>query len=154
MLLSKQLAAALPQTLMNHIQDSFFIPQLNGFPMEKKSSDQWWQEDDGADSGNAKQVIPTHGTPEIMTVDGRPPEKVRIAAGILAIILGGFGVHKFYLGYTKQGVIMFLMAIPGFMLVFPLFVTMIIAISEGVIYLTKSDQSFYDTYEANQKVWF
>ena len=122
--------------------------------MEKKSSDQWWQADDGADGGNAKQVTPVHGTLETITVDGRPPEKVRLAAGILAILLGGFGVHKFYLGYTKQGVIMFLMAIPGFMLVFPLFVTVIISISEGIIYLTKTDQAFYDTYEANQRVWF
>tara|TARA_B100000131_G_scaffold15231_1_gene15586 strand:+ start:2139 stop:2507 length:369 start_codon:yes stop_codon:yes gene_type:complete len=122
--------------------------------MEKKSSDQWWQADDGADGGNAKQVAPAHGTLETITVDGRPPEKVRLAAGILAILLGGFGVHKFYLGYTKQGVIMFLMAIPGFMLVFPLFVTVIISISEGIIYLTKTDQAFYDTYEANQRVWF
>jgi len=46
------------------------------------------------------------------------------------------------------------MAIPGFMLVLPLFVTVIISISEGIIYLTKTDQAFYDTYEANQRVWF
>ena len=30
----------------------------------------------------------------------------------------------------------------------------IIGIIEGVIYLTKSDQEFYDTYMANKKEWF
>lgn len=29
----------------------------------------------------------------------------KLVAGILAILLGAIGVHKFYLGYTKEGVI-------------------------------------------------
>ncbi|MBV8477989.1 MAG: TM2 domain-containing protein, partial [Acidobacteria bacterium] len=29
----------------------------------------------------------------------------RTTAGILAILLGGFGVHKFYLGQTTAGII-------------------------------------------------
>ena len=31
--------------------------------------------------------------------------KSRIAAGLLGIFLGGWGVHNFYLGYTDKGVI-------------------------------------------------
>lgn len=34
-----------------------------------------------------------------------PQAKSKIAAGLLGIFLGGFGVHRFYLGYTKIGVI-------------------------------------------------
>jgi TM2 domain-containing protein len=29
----------------------------------------------------------------------------KIIAGILGILLGGFGVHKFILGYTTEGII-------------------------------------------------
>lgn len=32
-------------------------------------------------------------------------QKSKLAAGLLGIFLGGFGVHRFYLGYTKMGVI-------------------------------------------------
>jgi TM2 domain-containing membrane protein YozV len=31
--------------------------------------------------------------------------KSRIIAGLLALFLGGLGVHKFYLGQTKKGLI-------------------------------------------------
>ena len=33
-------------------------------------------------------------------------ESKRIIAGILGILLGSLGVHKFVLGYTTQGIIM------------------------------------------------
>lgn len=39
---------------------------------------------------------------------GYPPDpqaKSRVAAGLLGIFLGGFGVHRFYLGYTTIGVV-------------------------------------------------
>ncbi len=32
------------------------------------------------------------------------PVKSKIVAGILGIIVGGFGVHRFYLGYTGIGI--------------------------------------------------
>jgi TM2 domain-containing membrane protein YozV len=34
-----------------------------------------------------------------------PQAKSKLAAGLLGIFLGGFGVHRFYLGFTKIGVI-------------------------------------------------
>lgn len=33
------------------------------------------------------------------------PEKSKFVAGLLALLLGSFGAHKFYLGYTHQGII-------------------------------------------------
>ena len=33
-----------------------------------------------------------------------PGAKSKMAAGLLGIFLGGFGVHNFYLGYTGKGV--------------------------------------------------
>ncbi|MBJ29690.1 MAG: hypothetical protein CMB61_06530 [Euryarchaeota archaeon] len=106
------------------------------------------------DSDNVVQTTPTPVSTNIVTVDGRPSEKDRLTAGILAILLGGFGIHKFYLGYTKQRVTMLLLVTFGSLLVSPIFATAITAVSEGIIYLTKSDQDFYDTYVSNQKVWF
>ncbi|MBQ8078355.1 MAG: TM2 domain-containing protein [Oscillospiraceae bacterium] len=32
-------------------------------------------------------------------------QKSKLAAGLLGIFLGGFGIHRFYLGYTKMGII-------------------------------------------------
>ena len=33
-------------------------------------------------------------------------EKSKLTAGLLGIFLGALGIHKFYLGYTKEAVIM------------------------------------------------
>ena len=34
--------------------------------------------------------------------------KSKVAAGVLALFLGGFGIHNFYLGYTSKGLIQLL----------------------------------------------
>jgi len=71
----------------------------------------------------------------------------KIIAGILAILVGGFGVHKFVLGYTNEGIIQLVLGlcfgIGG-----------IIGIIEGIIYLTKSDEEFVRTYIQGRKGWF
>lgn len=38
-------------------------------------------------------------------------QKSKIAAGLLALFCGSFGVHNFYLGYTKKGVIQLLITL-------------------------------------------
>ena len=43
-------------------------------------------------------------------------EKSKLVAGLLGIFLGGFGVHKFYLGYTKEGIIMLAVWLVGLLL--------------------------------------
>lgn len=79
-------------------------------------------------------------------------DKNKMVAGILAILLGAFGIHKFYLGYTKEGVILLAVTIVSFGAL--AFVTSIVGIVEGVMYLTKTDQDFYATYVAGRKAWF
>jgi TM2 domain-containing membrane protein YozV/predicted RNA-binding Zn-ribbon protein involved in translation (DUF1610 family) len=76
----------------------------------------------------------------------------KIAAGICAIILGGFGVHKFILGLTTPGIIMLLVSILSCGIGYP--VMHLIGIVEGVIYLTASDRKFYQTYVIDKKGWF
>lgn len=80
----------------------------------------------------------------------------KIPAGICGILLGGLGIHKFILGYTKEGVITLLISIIGgfFTLGLAGLVMSVIGLIEGIIYLTKSDQDFYNTYVANKKGWF
>ncbi len=40
-----------------------------------------------------------------------PQAKSKLVAGLLGIFLGGFGVHRFYLGYTKLGIIQIVVTI-------------------------------------------
>lgn len=42
--------------------------------------------------------------------------KSKIAAGLLGIFLGQFGVHNFYLGYTKKAVTQLVLTIIGYVL--------------------------------------
>lgn len=40
--------------------------------------------------------------------------KQKIVAGILGILLGGFGIHSFYLGYTTKGIIQIVVTLVTF----------------------------------------
>lgn len=81
-------------------------------------------------------------------------QKNKIVAGIFGIFLGWLGIHKFYLGYAGPGVIMLLCGTLGWFLFLPGLAIVIIGLIEGIIYLTKSDQDFYQTYEVGKRHWF
>lgn len=91
-----------------------------------------------------------------------PGADKKILAGILAIVLGGLGIHKFVLGYQQEGIIMLAVYVVSFIIAMitcgigvPLmFVTPVIGIIEGIMYLTKSDQEFVDTYITHKRPWF
>lgn len=72
----------------------------------------------------------------------------KMTAGICGILLGAWGVHKFILGYTTEGIIQIAITL----------VTCgiggIIGLVEGIVYLTKSDEEFVRTYIQNKKGWF
>jgi TM2 domain-containing membrane protein YozV len=80
----------------------------------------------------------------------------RIVAGVLGIILGSLGIHKFILGYTKEGIITLLITfILGIITCgMATWAIGIITLIEGIIYLTKSDEEFIQTYQVNKKGWF
>lgn len=48
-------------------------------------------------------------------VQAPSPPKSKVAAGLLGIFLGGWGVHRFYLGYTGIGVAQLLLTIFGWL---------------------------------------
>lgn len=75
-------------------------------------------------------------------------ESKRIAAGILAILLGTFGVHKFYLGYTTPGIIQLVVGLIS------CGIGGVLGLVEGIIYLTKSDEEFVQMYQVGKKEWF
>lgn len=76
----------------------------------------------------------------------------KIAAGTCGILLGALGVHKFILGYTKEGVIMLLVSLLTLFILSP--IMSIIGLIEGILYLTKSDEEFVKTYVQAKKGWF
>lgn len=60
--------------------------------------------------------------------------KNKLAAGLLAIFLGDFGAHKFYLGKPGVGLIYLLFFWTG--------IPAVIGIIEGIIYLLSSEEDF------------
>lgn len=62
------------------------------------------------------------------------PIKDKTTAGLLAILLGDFGIHKFYLGKTGLGILYLLLSwslIPA-----------VIGVIEGISYLSSDDYNF------------
>jgi len=81
-----------------------------------------------------------------------PGAENKIAAGILGILLGGLGIHKFILGYSAAGITMLLISVLTCGLGYPLM--HLFGLIEGIIYLTKTDEQFVATYVNNKKEWF
>ena len=67
---------------------------------------------------------------------------------MFALLLGGFGVHKFYLGYTTAGIIQIVLTLVTCGL------AGIVPFIEGIIYLAKTDREFIRTYQQRQREWF
>lgn len=61
-------------------------------------------------------------------------EVSRGMAAVLAIFLGGFGAHKFYMGRNGIGLMYLFMSVTG--------VTFFIGFIEGLVYLLQSDETF------------
>ena len=97
----------------------------------------------------------SEGAKETLNTDNK-----KILAGVLGIVLGSLGVHKFILGYNKEGAIMLGVTLLGYATsclvvgAFFFWIPGLIGLIEGIIYLTKSDDEFYNTYQAGKKPWF
>ncbi len=82
----------------------------------------------------------------------KPVSERKLVAGLLGILIGALGIHKFYLGYQKEGIIMLLITVLSCGFAAP--VIAVIALVEGILYLTKSDEEFERTYLIGRKGWF
>ena len=67
-----------------------------------------------------------------------PNGKSRLTAALLALLLGGIGIHKFYLGRIVQGVL--------YLLFCWTFIPAIIGLIEGIVLLSMSDKDFIYKY--------
>lgn len=76
---------------------------------------------------------PVEGT-VVNNVSAQP--KSKIAAGLLGILLGCFGVHNFYLGYTGKAVAQLLISVLSCFILSP--VSAIWGLVEGICILTGS----------------
>lgn len=75
---------------------------------------------------------------QIIAIKSKSSDKSRLAAILLAFFLGGFGVHKFYLGQTGQGIL--------YLIFFWTFIPAVIAFIEFILYLVMSDETFDEKY--------
>lgn len=101
---------------------------------------------------------PPSSTPQYTPPQYTPPpvaRKSRVVAGVLGLLFGSLGIHKFYLGYTNEGLIMAGITIVGGILSFGAVSGLVSAFGfvEGVIYLAKSDADFDATYVQGRKPW-
>lgn len=69
--------------------------------------------------------------------------KNKIAAGLMGIFLGIFGIHKFYLGESGKGVLYLLFCWTG--------IPAIIGFIEGIVYLFMSKEEFDEKYNKKEK---
>lgn len=86
-------------------------------------------------------VVQNSAAPQASYSDPRQfwPVKNKIVAGVLAILLGSIGVHKFYLGKVAAGVLYILFCWTG--------IPSIIALIEGIILLCSTDENFELKYQ-------
>lgn len=98
--------------------------------------------------GKSNRQILEEMTSETSEKVSEKPNK-RILCGVIALtapLWGGFGVHKFVLGYIKAGIIQLVLTF--------LLVGAVISVVEGVVYLLKTDEEFYKTYQEGRRPWF
>jgi len=104
---------------------------------------------------DAPPPAPSYTAPAAAPASATEAKDKKILAGILGIVLGCFGVHKFILGYKNEGIIMCVVGVLGYFLcAIPTLVMAIIGLIEGIIYLTKTDEEFGRIYIQGRKPWF
>ncbi|NIL98659.1 MAG: NINE protein [Planctomycetales bacterium] len=80
--------------------------------------------------------------------DKIPGADKKVLAGVLGILFGGLGIHRFVLGDATGGILRIVITI------FTCGAGSLIGLIEGIIYLTKSDEDFVETYINQKKAWF
>ena len=98
---------------------------------------------------------PLYSPAAIGAKDASSSSKSKYIAAVLAILLGGLGIHKFYLGYAKEGVIMLALFFVGAFISFGVVPALLVVFGwiEGIVYLAKDKDDFYTTYVLGHKSW-
>lgn len=102
-----------------------------------KSSNEKFCNECGEAINQKAEICPKCGVRQFATpnvLNSAPNGKNKIAAALLAFFLGGFGIHKFYLGQVGLGIL--------YLLFCWTFIPAIIAFIEFILLLTMSDETF------------
>ena len=103
-----------------------------------------------ASASDALAIYPVPGS----AVPGVRYERSRVAAAILALLVGPLGIHKVYMGKFGAGIVMLLVSVLGSVFFLPLALMAVISLVEFVIYLTMTDEAFDAAYIKGGKSWF
>ncbi|BAZ04339.1 TM2 domain-containing protein [Calothrix sp. NIES-3974] len=88
-------------------------------------------------------LTPSHATKQLLS-------------GYAGIICGGFGIHKFILGYHAEASIMLVVSVIGLVFAYgiPFLIMQLVGLIEGIIYLNKEHEDFVETYFVQKQGWF
>lgn len=86
--------------------------------------------------------ILAHYYPGLFSVPQGPD---RVTASVLAILLGGLGIHRFYLGETALGILDILFCWTG--------IPSLVALIDGIVWLFESDEVFYRSWLARNDLY-
>ncbi len=89
----------------------------------------------GAPIFAAAEICPKCGVRQKIAVGG---SKSRTTAGVLALFLGGLGVHKFYLGKAGLGLL--------YLIFCWTFIPAVVALIEAIVFFTMTDETFAAKY--------
>lgn len=110
-----------------------------GWYPDANGENRWW---DGTAWGQSQSeyqatAAPTAAATPVGAPAGYQP-KSRMVAGILGILIGGLGIHNFYLGYTNKAIIQIVVTI------FTCGLGSIWGLVEGILILVKSPNYLTD----------
>lgn len=88
--------------------------------------------------------------PEAAPAEKKEYPKNKIVYGILGILLGGWGIHRFYIGDIKWGVITLIITLCTFGI--GALIMYIIGIVTGIMALMKTDEEFHQRYVVEKKL--
>ena len=103
-----------------------------------KSEGEMFCSDCGEVISSKAEICPKCGVRQKSSSTQAPNGKSKVAAGVLALIVGSIGVHKFYLGQIGWGII--------YLLFCWTFIPAIVAFVEGILFLVMSDEEFVRKY--------
>ena len=135
---------------------NFTVSDWRGDPASLRTGMQVDFTDEGGRAGEIYALVPTSHGGNPLGGDAKSP----IVAGLLALFLGGLGIHKFYLGYNTEGVILLVGTVVSWVLTFaligilPLMVIGLVVLIEAIVYLVKSEEDFNRTYIEGRRPWF
>ncbi len=101
----------------------------------------------------AKEENPSSQGSDFNLTDTGQSGKSRIAFGLFGILFACFGVHLFYIGKTKAGILNILLSVIGCILIFPPAIIHLLGLIQGILALTMTQEEFERRYVYSEKFY-